>query len=149
MRRALRGVTRRAPSAGWRSDIAKRVVDEIPKEEGPTRPFTHADNCKILKADPTDWIEWSELENGHWRAVCQCGAEDAYEEPADRRARLDPCDPSTFRHAGQCEHLDTSDPALLRAILKVRDGAGGVYRWVECGACDTAWQVPYYAESVG
>jgi hypothetical protein len=31
----------------------------------------------------------------------------------------------TFRHAGQCEHRYTSDPALLRAILKVRDGAAG------------------------
>jgi hypothetical protein len=35
------------------------------------------------------------------------------------------------------------------AILKVRDGAGGDYWWVECGTCDTAWQVPHYApESV-
>ena len=48
-----------------------------------------------------------------------------YEEP-DRRVRLDPYDPSTFRHTGQCEHRSTSDPALLRAILKVRDGAGGL-----------------------
>jgi len=36
-----------------------------------------------------------------------------------------PYDPSTFRHAGQLEHRYTSDPALLRAILKVRDGACG------------------------
>jgi hypothetical protein len=71
------------------------------------------------------------------------------EESADRRVRLDPYDPSTFRPAGQCEHRHTSNPALLRVILKVRDGAGGRYWWVECGACDTAWQVPYYAESVG
>jgi hypothetical protein len=35
--------------------------------------------------------------------------------------------PRTFRQAGQCEHRYTSDPALLRAILKVRDGAGGGY----------------------
>jgi hypothetical protein len=33
----------------------------------------------------------------------------------------------TFRRAGQCEHSYTRDPALLRAILKVRDGAGGGY----------------------
>jgi hypothetical protein len=42
------------------------------------------------------------------------GAEDVYEE-SDRRVRLDPYDPSTFRHAGQCEHRYTSDPALLRS----------------------------------
>ena len=35
-----------------------------------------------------------------------------------------------------CEHGYTSDPALLRVILKVRDGAGGGYWWVECGTCD-------------
>ncbi len=51
---------------------------------------------------------------------------------------------STFRHAGQCEHRYTSDPAPLRAILKVRDGAGGGYWWVECGTCECGWQVPHY-----
>jgi len=56
-----------------------------------------------------------------------------------------PMTPSTFRHAGQCEHRYTSDPALLRAILKVRDGAGGGYWWVECGTCECGWQVPHYA----
>ena len=35
----------------------------------------------------------------------------------------------------------TSDPALLRAILKVRDGIGGGCWWVECGACEAGWQV--------
>jgi hypothetical protein len=34
---------------------------------------------------------------------------------------------------------------MLRVLLKVRDGAGGDYWWVECGACDTGWQVPHYA----
>jgi len=48
-------------------------------------------------ADPTVWIEWSELEDGHWRAVCQRGSEDVYEEPADRRARLHPLDAKTSR----------------------------------------------------
>jgi len=117
------------------------------RKKGPDKAFSHSDNCKIQAADPTVSIEWSELERGHWRAVCQCGIEDYY-EPADRGVRLDPYDPSTFRHAGQCEHRSTSDPALLRAILKVRDGAGGDYWWVECGACDITWQVPHYAESV-
>jgi hypothetical protein len=61
------------------------------------------------------------------------------------RVRLDPYDPSTFRHAGHCEHRYTSEPALLRAILRVRDGAGGGYWWVECGACECGWQVQHYA----
>jgi hypothetical protein len=73
---------------------------------------------RFLEANPTVQIQWSEVETRHWRAVCQCGSEDVYEEPTDRRVRLNPHDPSTFRHAGQCEHRYTSDPALLRAILK-------------------------------
>jgi hypothetical protein len=67
-------------------------------------------------------------------------------EPADRRARLGPLDPPTFRRAGECKHRDTTDHVLLQAILKVKDSAGGDYWWVECGTCDTAWQVPHYAE---
>jgi hypothetical protein len=40
------------------------------------------------------------------------------------------------------------DPALLQAILRVRDREG--YAWVECGVCDAGWQVPHYAaRSVG
>lgn len=64
---------------------------------------------------------------------------------ADRRARLDPLDRDTSRHAPQCEHRDTTDPALLQVILTVRDGLEPGYRWVTCGACDTSWQVLHYA----
>jgi hypothetical protein len=128
----------RRPSCRGRSHRKKR----------PDKAFSHSDGCKIQAADPAVSIEWSELERGHWRAICVCGSEDFYEPVADR-VRLDPYDPSTFRHAGQCEHRYASDPALLRAILKVRDGAGGDYWWVECGTCECGWQVPHYAESVG
>jgi hypothetical protein len=61
---------------------------------------------------------------------------------------LIPRDPATARHLGQCEYAAEADPAMLKFILKVKEGAGGGYWWVECGACDTAWQVPYY-ESAG
>jgi hypothetical protein len=63
---------------------------------------------------------------------------------------LDPLDPSTSRHAGQFEPRDTTDPALLRLLLKVQDGADPGYWWVTCGACETSWQVWHYAaESAG
>jgi long-subunit acyl-CoA synthetase (AMP-forming) len=41
--------------------------------------------------------------------------------------------------------------APIRKVLleKVKEGAGGDCWWVACGACDIAWQVPHYAESVG
>jgi hypothetical protein len=115
----------------------------------PDKAFSHSDNCRIVAADPTVSIEWSELEGGHWQAVCQCGVQDFY-EPVAARVRLDPYDPSTFRLAGQCEHRYASDPGLLRALLRVRDGAGGGYWWVECAGCESGWQVPFYApESAG
>jgi hypothetical protein len=111
--------------------------------------FIHADDCKIAKVDPDVKIQWSEVENGRWEAVCVCKTEH-YREPAAQPSRLDPLDPSTFRHAPQCEFRDTTDPAIVRALLKVKDGMGGGYWWVECGACNTCWQVPYEAaESVG
>jgi hypothetical protein len=57
-------------------------------------------------------------------------------------------DPKTSRHAGECEFVSETDTAVLKFLLKVKDGAGGSYWWVECGACDTGWQVPYYAETI-
>ena len=82
-------------------------------------------------------------------AVCQCGSEDVHEEPADRRVRLDPLDPKTSRHAGECEFASETDPSVLRVLLKVKPGLGEGYHWVECGGCGAGWQVPRYAESVG
>jgi hypothetical protein len=90
-----------------------------------------------------------EVESGPWRAVCQCGSEDVYEEPADRRVRLDPLDAKTARHMGECEYVSETDTAALKVLLKVKPGAGGGCDWVECGTCGAGWQVLYYAESVG
>jgi hypothetical protein len=65
--------------------------------------------------------------------------------PVADHVRLDPLDPKTSRHAGQCEFASETDVGVLRLILKVKDGAGGDYWWVECTACDCGWQVPHYA----
>jgi hypothetical protein len=45
-------------------------------------------------------------------------AEDVYEEPADGRVRLDPYDPSTFRHAASASTV-TRAILLSSAILKI------------------------------
>lgn len=76
-------------------------------------------------------------------------SEDVHEEPADRRVRLDPLDAKTAGHVGECEFRFETEPSVLKLVLKVKDGAGGNYWWVECGASDAGWQVPYVAESVG
>jgi hypothetical protein len=86
---------------------------------------------------------------GRWRRVCQCGAEGWNAPDVDDRVRLDPLDPKTSRHAGECEYRDTTDPAVIKLILNVRPGMSEGYDWVTCNACATSWQVPHYAaESV-
>jgi hypothetical protein len=39
------------------------------KKDGPTRPFSHATDCKILKTDPGVKIPWQEIETGLDRGV--------------------------------------------------------------------------------
>jgi hypothetical protein len=119
------------------------------KKQGgpPDRPFLHAEDCKIVKADPGVEISWSEVESGHWVATCVCGEEHYHAPPPNTRTRLDPLDPGTARHSPICEFKGVTDPATLRAVLRVKPGLGEGYSWVECGACDFAWQVPDFAEA--
>ena len=118
------------------------------KKQGgpPDRPFTHSDTCKIVKADPGVSIPWSEVESGHWVATCVCGDQHYYAPPPNTRTRLDPIDPGTSRHGGACEFKDSTDRAVLRALLRIRPGLEEGYSWVECGACGFAWPVPDFAE---
>ena len=59
-----------------------------------------------------------------------------FTEPlVDDRVRLDPLDPKTARHMGQCEFASADDPSVLRVLLKVKPGLGEGYDWVECGSC--------------
>jgi hypothetical protein len=60
------------------------------RKKGPTRPFTHADDCPIVRADPSAKIEWSEVERGHWQAIWQCGSEHFHEQAADRHTGSTP-----------------------------------------------------------
>ena len=115
------------------------------KKGGPTRPFTHTPDCKIMKADPSTEIRWQEIETGYWVAECQCGKEYWREPPADQRGRLDPFDPSTAHHLPQCQHAHTTDPAVLRLVLDVKDGLEPGYWWVMCLTCQAGWQVLHYA----
>ena len=117
------------------------------RKKGPTKQFQHADDCRILKVDPNVEIPWSYLGEGLWKAECVCTAEYFREPITANRVRLDPYDPATARHFGQCEFVSEADPAVIKVLLKVIDK--GDYDWVECGGCDAGWQVPHYAESVG
>jgi hypothetical protein len=109
----------------------------------PGGPFSHSDDCRILRADPSVSIPWSEVERGHWVRTCQCSQEH-YRAPEPAHVRLDPLDPATMRHLPQCEFRGTTDPATLRALLRITPKEG--YAWVECGACDSGWQVLDFAE---
>lgn len=123
------------------------------KKKAPAEVFAHTSDCRIVAADPGVQIPWNEIRRGVWEARCVCGVQHHYEPVVDDRVRLDPLDAKTSRHAGQCEFASETNAAVLRIILKVKEGTGGDYWWVECNACDnacdSAWQVPYYAVSVG
>ena len=89
------------------------------KRTGPTKVFDHIDGCKVLKADPSVEIPWNEVETGYWRAECLCTVEHYREPVADDRVRLDPLDPATARHLGQCEYVSETDPTKLKILLQV------------------------------
>jgi hypothetical protein len=113
----------------------------------PTGPFAHADGCKLVVADPDFEPEWQGLDEGHWRRICQCHAEDRWEPRADTRTRLDPLDPSTFAHFPACKHRDVVDPVIVEAILTVLERE--TYWYVQCSTCACGWQVPFYTAEVG
>ena len=107
------------------------------RKEGPTKPFTHSDDCAILKADPNVEIPWSEIRRGVWEARCVCGVQYHHDPITDDRVRNDPLKIG-HRGAPRCELHGETDPAVLRLALKAveRDG----YWWVQRGACDIGWQ---------
>jgi hypothetical protein len=111
----------------------------------PDTPFQHADGCKILVADPATVIPWSEEEIGHFVRVCTCTTEH-WRAPQPARVRLDPYDPATMRHLGECEFKNETNHDVLKILLKVKPGMGPDYQWVECGSCGSAWPVADYAE---
>ena len=125
-------------------DPPPSVSEDAPRE---VQAISHSDDCRILLADPSVSIPWSEVERGHWVRTCQCSQEH-YRAPEPARVRLDPFDPATMRHLPQCEFRGTTDPAVLRVVLKVRDGADQSYKWVSCGGCDCSWPVSVYVRAL-
>ena len=118
------------------------------RKKGPSKPFIHQESCKIAEVDPGVEIPWSYDGDGIWTAKCVCTTEYFREPITDNRVRLDPYDPATARHFGQCEYASETDPTVLKFVLRVKAGLGEGYYWVECGACGAGWQVPHYAEIV-
>lgn len=108
----------------------------------PDKSFSHADDCKIMRADPTAEIKWSEVEMGLWVAECVCRKE-YHRDPAVPQVRQDPRDPKTARHAPQCELAQETEPGVLKLALKATERDG--YWWTECSACEYGWQVLFYA----
>jgi hypothetical protein len=116
------------------------------KKTGPDRPYVHAEGCPIVRADPDVRIPWNEVERGHFVRTCVCAGAEHHREPVvEDRVRLDPLDPSTARHAGECEFVGTTDPTVLRLALTVTQKDG--YSSVACSACACSWQVADFAEA--
>jgi hypothetical protein len=91
-------------------------------------PHDHRPECPVLLA-----ID-QELGEG---AALRVGPE--FADPLGRSIRR----PS--HHAGECEYVSETDPAVLKVLVKVKPGLGDGYDWVECAACGAGWQVPHYA----
>jgi hypothetical protein len=116
------------------------------KKTGPDRPYTHTPDCPIVRADPDVEIPWNEVERGHFVSTCVCAGPEHYREASvESRVRLDPLDPSTARHAGECEFVGTTDRAVLRLALTITQKEG--YSAVACSACARVWQVADFAEA--
>jgi hypothetical protein len=113
----------------------------------PDTEFIHGYDCKILRADPSTSLPWSEMERGLWERRCVCGSE-YWREPLPEYRRQDPYDPRTFRHAGECEHRDTTDPALLKLIIDAKPGTGGDYLVGQLPVLRISWQTPYEVAEV-
>jgi hypothetical protein len=60
------------------------------RKKGPDEPFGHADDCKIVHADPDVQIPWSEIRRGVWEARCVCGVQYHHDPITDDPVRNDP-----------------------------------------------------------
>jgi hypothetical protein len=69
-------------------DADTRVPERL--RDDSTKQFQHADDGRIVKADPNVEIPWSYLGEGLWKAECVCTAEYFREPLTDDRVRNDP-----------------------------------------------------------
>ena len=113
----------------------------------PDHPFAHASGCRIFEVDPAVELHWIEVEPRYFARICVCSTEYYSLPVVDTRVRLDPLDPKTSRHLGQCEYAAVTDPDVLRYILRVTANDG--HSFVECGACMAGWQVADFTEGSG
>ncbi len=117
------------------------------KRKPPPSRSSIREGCRIVEADPNVEIPWTDLGEGLWKTECACGFETYTGPLVDDRVRLDPLDPKTSRHMGECEFASETDPSVLKVLLKVRAGLG--LRLAECGACGAGWQVPQSPTAFG
>jgi hypothetical protein len=109
-----------------------------------TGPFSHESGCPVARSDPDFDPPWQLVDEGRWQRTCQCTTEWTTHLPGV--PTVDPYSPDTMRHAPQCEYRDTTDLAILKAILTVKPGAAGGYLWVSCVHCECSWPVPNILE---
>ena len=141
-----------SPSA-WDAPLPRRAQDPeslcLPGAVSDSSRIRPANDRETSTNDGNGWIIEPAGQDPDWSI--DTGSETGLENTlkVETRVRLDPLDPKTSQHAGECEFACETDPSVLRVLLKVKPGMGGNYSWVECGSCGTGWQVPHYAESVG
>ena len=100
--------------------------------DDPVLLVTNANPYALFDGGSLLAIPWSEVESGHWAAVCVCG-EQHYHATASKGTRLDPIDPGTARHGGACEFKDTTERSYL--VSKLRENGWNISKTAE--AIDT------------
>jgi hypothetical protein len=109
----------RAARRSSRHTVARKETEVFRrKRKPPDTPFNHAGDCKLIAIDPDLRTEWSDLGYGSWRGGCVCTFEVWSEPIVDDRVRLDPLDPKTSRHLGQCEYSGETDAGMLQVPLR-------------------------------
>jgi hypothetical protein len=127
-----------------RAGAAKRrktkEIRDVSSQEDIQPGRSHMLRLPDVKADPLS-RSMVEIASGHWQESA-VGFEDSMKSPP----RVLPTHRPIHLPARRVQL--TTESRSPPGHLEGQDGAGEDW-WVECSACDTAWQVPHYAESVG
>ena len=133
------------------------------RKKGPDQPFAHADDCKIVHADPGVQIPWSEIRRGVWEARCVCGVQyhhdlapiiglDARSPAASRRAPPVASGPPRSRPGARRRSAHPGDASLdsrespVRLRLRVSSLASRIL--VPRNVCRNSLTLRYHGETV-
>jgi hypothetical protein len=90
----------RSTSSSARNDRYSCERSGAPRDVRRRTPANSSAPRRIFRAGPAVEIPWNEVDPGVWERRCACYVERIHVDPGRGLVRLDPYDPSTFRHLG-------------------------------------------------